>query len=305
MGPRVTRTASLALAAAVSVLGAVGCLDDIVLNQMIATVRNTEGSTRTLHDFDMARQVSESSIGQLEAFYRLDPDDDDVQYMLTRAWSTVALRFILDAEERARAQGNDGIAAYQRLRLRAAFKRARFYAKRWMVARDDGFTEEATGIRAWIDDELDEVDDGAMLLWAGTAWLGHGWTLEPPAQADLAVGRAMLEQSAKLAPRIEHGLALTLLALDQATRDPAAAVARAREASTIAGGRYLPPRLVLALASRCAGQAHAGALADLVEAGDPLPAARLDNLVTIRLALRYASHPERLPLCPEPPSQAP
>jgi hypothetical protein len=281
-----------------------GCLQDLIVKRYVATIRSTEGSIETLHDFDVARQVSESSIGQLEAFYRLSPADPEVRYMLTRAWTTLGLRFMLDEAERHRTHGDMARATYERRRLRAALARARFYAGLWLEDQSDGYQPEApAGARAltWVDDDLDDEDDASMLVFAGAAWLVHAWANHSPPSSDLDLGRALLARAIALNPKVENGLAQVLLALDAAREAPERAAVLAQEAIAATDGRYLPARLAVALVEACratGAQATGDGLQSIVDAGDPLPRARLDTIVAQRHARRYLAHPESLPLCP-------
>jgi hypothetical protein len=301
----VPRWPALVGAAALCAMLGQGCVDQIMVDSFISEVRAMEGSIETLHDFEVAKQISESNIGHLEGLYRLDNDSNDMQYLLTHAWSADALRFMLDAEERERARGDAARATYHRRRLRAGFARARFFATRWLRDRDDDFdraSRDPAALRTWLADEVDDAEDAPMVLWAGIAWAGQGLAARSPDAASVAAGRVMLEHSARLAPDAEHGLARVLLALDQAGRSDPSARETAARAVESSGGKYLPAVLARTLVDVCLGTPAPSPpdLTAITTAGDVLPAARLDNLLATQHARRYRDRWARFAPCPLP-----
>jgi hypothetical protein len=297
--------AGLAVATLALALTTSGCVERIMLGGMIRNVKHTEGGIETVHDFELARQMSESSIGQLEGLYRLAPDDADVHGMLTRAWAALGERFLLDAYESARARGDSRAAVYQRVRMRAAFARARFYAGRALADVDDGFEDairDPAALGRWLEGETDAAEHAPLLLWAGIAWMGHALSSDAPDETAIAVGRALLERSLALDETVEHAEAHVFLAMHLAARGDPDARGHAARARTLTGGRSLGAVLGAAVADACQGGAVATyrrALDAVLAANDPLPDARLQNLTAQRRARRYRDAPA-FRGCPRP-----
>jgi hypothetical protein len=204
----------------------------------------------------------------------------------------------MDEYERALERDDERAAQYQLLRARAAFERAKQFGLILVALRADGFegaTKTNATLRAWLEQHFDDSELAPELLWLGAAWLGRiqADSTSSEAIADLWVGVELIRHSVRLDETIEFGLGHVVLGAYHAR----AAIGELEEskrqfdrALQINGGKYLATQLQQAQRYYCQKHDKASydrALAEVLEAVDPLPAARLANTVAKRFARRY------------------
>lgn len=300
MGVRRAPPVLRAAAAAVLTLTLVpGCLKHMALEAQIEAARDARVAVATLHDYEIARESALAGLGQLEMLHQLDPDNPDALMLLLQGWTGAAAAFIEDDRELALAEDAVDLAEYHRRRALAAYSRGIHYGLLLLAQHQGGFdraSRNADELERWLARARGDAELAETLLWLGQAWLGRvGVGREDPALvADRYVGVALLERSRDLAPKASYGLATAVLAgYHAATGDLARARTLLEEARSVSGGRYLPIRLVEARIHCAAGdlEARERILREIVAAGDPLPAARLQNTIAMRRAQRYLSSP--------------
>jgi len=219
--------------------------------------------------------------------------------LLLQGWTGAASGFIEDEWEAALDAGQLDVAEYHRRRARAAYERGLYYGLLLLDARASGFEAvrgNADRLEAWLGARLDDRESAELLLWLGQAWLGRVNMSRDDAAtvAERYVGVAFLERSIALAPDDSFGLARTILAGYLAASGD---VERGRQELAAAraahDGRFLPWRLVEARI-HCEEKDQAAWTASLeaiLDAGDPLPEARLQNVIAMRRARRYLAGP--------------
>jgi len=283
-------------------LGGVGCLRSIMLDETLAAARRASSSANTLHDYEAARALAYAGVGQLEGMRSLRPNNPDGLLLLTKAWTGVGYAFALDDHERALERGDEVDAEYHLLRARAAFARAKFYGLELLTLRAQGFA--AAGVkrdrlRAWLRNNYADRALAEELLWLGTAWVSYVSvdTENPDTISRLWVGIELVEHVVTLDETIEYGTAHAILGAFHA-RNAMGELDEAKQhfdrALTIGRGRYLPTQLLVATRYHCSkhdADSYARGLRDIVSAGDPLPEARLANVIAMRRARRYLDHP--------------
>ena len=220
--------------------------------------------------------------------------------MLTKAWVGVGQAFALDDYEAALERDDELDAEYHQLRARAAFLRAKIYGLRLLALHASGFDQAATKqdkLRAWLIENVKDRDLAEPLLWLGIAWLSQISvdTENAEAIAGLWVGVELIEHVVRLDERVEHGMAHAVLGGYHARLlgEVEEAKPHLDRALAISGGRYLPVQLTLAVRYHCTrhdAKGYEQVLRQILAAGDPMPEARLANLIAQRKARRYLTH---------------
>lgn len=287
-----------ALAAAALSLGSTGCLKKVLIDGQVSGTKDGSDAVNTLHDFEVARAVARSGLGTLEGLYKLAPENEDAMFLLTRGWAGASFAFTEDDYEMAQEQKDDDLTRYHKARTRAGFERARFFGIQLLERKAPGFEaarRNSKTMHEWLNKNFRHVAEAPALLWASYAWIGLvGIAKDDPALvADLFIGVAIAERAAELDDKIEHGMVHILLGAYHART----AQSELDEAKThfdlamkINGGKFLPTQLNYAQRYYCAKSDRATyekILNEVVAAGDPIPEARLQNLIAKRRARRY------------------
>lgn len=216
-------TSRFALGATIALaLAATGCLRGAVLDARIAEAKASAEALETLGDTEIARAGTEAQLAELEGLYRLAPHDDELLFVLVRAWTVYGAQFLQDARESAEAAGNAEAVAALDLRERHALERAAGFGL-FALEKKGGPLDEARrtreGFARWCEERLTSESDGKTAYFTGRAWLlrarrGKGDPLARPFEA--YVGTVLLERARKLVPGYAHYGAETLLAGAQA-----------------------------------------------------------------------------------------
>jgi hypothetical protein len=149
-----------------------------------------------------------------------------------------------------------------------------------------------------------EAKDADTLLWFGVAWLSRGGVAaaDPEIVSELFVGVAFLERSAALNPNLAYGLASAALGAYHA-RSPDAELKQAKDLFELSLASFnrkaLTTQVLYAASWACNShdqKAYKSLLEEVLNAGDPLPDARLENALAVRKAKRYLQKP-RLARC--------
>ncbi|WP_394833212.1 TRAP transporter TatT component family protein [Pendulispora rubella] len=210
------RCLPLATLATVSLFGT-GCIKSMLTNGQISATRQASSSFNTIGDYELARSAASAGLTQFEGMHVLAPDNEDALFLLTKGWVGYAYGFPEDDFEAASDAGDDDLAEYHKKRARMAYERAIFYGIELLKAHASGFDDakknDAT-LRQWLDKNFTSKDDAETLFWLGYGWLGRVNIAkdDPVLVADLFVGVALLDRSAKLDPTVMHYGAQTAIA---------------------------------------------------------------------------------------------
>ncbi|MBM4362130.1 MAG: hypothetical protein FJ104_05580, partial [Deltaproteobacteria bacterium] len=206
--------------------------------------------------------------------------------------------FSEDDYELAQEAKDDAAAAYHRARARAGYDRARFFGLQLLSKKAPGFEEarkNANTMKAWMNEHFRHPQEAEDLLWISYAWIAHvGIAKDDPAVVgDLYVGVAIAERSAELNDKLEYGMVHVILGAYHA-RTALSELDQAKEhfdaAMKINGGRFLSTQLNYAQRYYCAKSDRPNyerLLNEVLAGGDPIPEARLQNLIAKRRARRY------------------
>ena len=296
---RFVRPLSFWVAAALG-LSQLGCLRNVMVDETFAAAKRASKQAETLQDFEVARQMTYAGVGQLEGLFWLRPDNETGLFMLTRAWCGVGQAFALDDYEQALERDDELEAEYHQLRARAAFQRAKFFGLTLLSLHASGFAQAATKqdqLRAWLREHVSDPKAAEWLLWLGIAWLSYVSvdTENSASISELWVGVELIEHVVRLDETVEYGMAHVVLGgyharlmgeLDEAK-------VHLDRAMRISAGRYLPAQLTLATRYYCTRhdpEGYARTLRAIISAGDPLPEARLANVVAKRRARRHLAN---------------
>jgi hypothetical protein len=193
---------------------------------------------------------------------------------------------------------DDQTTAYHRARARAGFERAKFYATRLLETKAPGFTESQNNydkIKKYLADNYRHKDEAIDLLWCSFAWLGliNIGKDDPELVGGLYVGVAIAERSVELDELLEHGMGHVLLGAYHA-RTAQSELEESKQhfdrAMEINKGKFLSTQLNYANRYYCMKQDkvnYTKMMNQVLQAGDPIPEARLQNLIAKRRARRY------------------
>jgi hypothetical protein len=185
-----------------------GCIKSMLLDGQIKGTRQGSAAIDTLGDFEVARSIAFSGLGQFEGMHELAPANEDALFLLTKGWTATGFAFIEDDYEIAVDADDDARAEYHRARARAAYDRAIGYGITLLEMRAPGFNRARTNV-ASIRAYLAKFDrsDALNLLWVGQAWLAKANMAkdDPAVVAELHVGEALVERSLDLDETLAYG----------------------------------------------------------------------------------------------------
>lgn len=280
-------------------LGLSGCLKAVLLKGQIKGTRDGSAAVNTLQDYDVARGAAFAGIAQIEGMHSLAPDNTDALFMLTRSWAGVSFGFIEDEAEQAHERDDAVMEDYHLARARAGFERATFYGLELLAhhAPDDPFDAAKKNndtLKAWLARNFTDKEQAEDLLWTGYAMIGRVSVSKdiPEIVAELWVGVALVERSVELDETAVYATGHTILGGYHA-RTAMAELDESKQhfdkAIQLNGGKFLATRLNLAR-YYCAKSDKVNwekTLNEVLQAGDPLPEARLQNTISMRRARRY------------------
>ncbi len=281
------------------------CIDRMILDGTLKSTRDAAAAFDTLSDLEVARLGAGSSLVQVEGMQKLAPDNEDGLFLLLQGWTGYASAFIEDEWEQAYDRQDDDAEAFQANRAREAYERALTAGTQLLETRKPGFVAAQKNhdtMKAYLAGF--SAHDAENLLWVGAAWLSRGGVAadRPEIVADLFVGVALVERSVELDDTLAYGLGHAILGAYHA-RAPDAELAEAKAlfekslATTKRGA--LTTQLMYAQNYACNAhdeKLYRALLNEVLDAGDVLPAQRLENRIAKRKAQRYLG-PARLARC--------
>jgi len=285
-------------AAALGALLTTGCIKKALLDGQIKGTMDGSVAVNTLHDFEVAQRVGMAGLGQIEGMHSLAPDNTNALFMLTRGWAGVGFAFIEDEYEIAYEKGDDVMAEYHLARTRAAMLRGRAYGIELLGHTASGFEEAKRNqelMRKWLVENFTDAEQAEDLLWTGYAWIGHvGASRDIPAiVGELYVGVEMVRRSVELDEKAVYATGHTILGAYHA-RTAMAELDESKKhfdrALELNGGKFLATKLNYATRYHCVKGNKADyerLLKEVLDSGDPLPEARLQNAIAKRRARRY------------------
>jgi len=290
-------------------LGNTGCIKQMILEGQIASTVKASTAINSLSDFEVAKTVAFNGVAQFEGMHYLAPDNEDALFGLTKGWAGVGFGFILDEAEQAQdLYGEESeIYRYHKSRAVAAFERAIYYGGLLLDQRNPGFEaakKNAQTMEAWLAKFTDAERDVPTLFWLGQAWMYRTKLLMDDATVvgELFIGYQVMKRAAELDDTFLFGLPPTVLGAYHA-RSALAELDESKKqfdrSLEISGGKMLITKFQLATTYYCAKvdkEGYIKTLKEIIEAGDTLPEARLQNTIAKRRARRFLTK-KRMAAC--------
>jgi hypothetical protein len=290
-------------------LGSSGCLKKMILDGQIASTRKASAAVTTIGDWEVAQRITYAGVAQFEGMHYLAPENLDALFMLTKSWSGMAFGFIEDELERAEDAHGDmsGEYAYHKARAVAAYSRAIYYGTQALDMMNPGYDQakrNAKTMRAWLQGFDDAEEHVPQLFWVGQAWLGRTGLMrdDPATVSELFVGYEIIKRAVELDETYLDGSGHVMLGAYHA-RSRMAELDESKKhferALQINGGKALLTKFQYAVRYYCAKmdkESYVRLLNEVLDAGDVLPHARLNNAIAKRRAKRALSE-ERMEMC--------
>jgi len=257
-------------------------------------------------DYDLAGEAVPATIVQFEGILRVIPDNESIVAQLSQAYVAYAYGWVEADVEALEFEGNYEEADVQRGRARMMYLRAVDLTRHWVRLHnedvDSAVRASVEDLEAWLRSAFVEEADAEMLLWHGYAWGSYinAAKDDMEAIADLAYAKAFVARSIELNPDYYNAAGYVFMGvatasemaadMDQAKVYFEKALARterralqtqvnmARYYAVKTGNRELFDTL----------------LTEVMDAQDPLPEARLANLMARERAALYIANADQL-----------
>ncbi len=257
-------------------------------------------------DYDLAGEAVPATIVQLEGILRVAPDSDPLLTQLSQAYFGYAYGWIDVDVEALEFEGKYEEADVQRRRARTMYLRSKDLTMHRIARVHPGVYDASKGsieeLEAWLEESFSEEADAPMLLWAGQAWGAYINAAKDDmvAVADLPYAKAFVLHSIALDPEYYHAAGYTFMGVATASElaaDLDAAKAYFEKALGVTERRALMTQVNMA--RYYAVQAGDRPLfdkliAEVLEAGDVLPEARLSNRMARARAELYTANVDQL-----------
>ncbi|MEO8179867.1 MAG: TRAP transporter TatT component family protein [Deltaproteobacteria bacterium] len=178
-------------------------------------------------DYELARQAAPAFILQFEGLLRVVPDDEDVLFSASKAWSSYAFGFIEDEMLAAEARREQADADLLRTRARRMYARARELGLQLLERMAPGMRAATRAgpepLSQFVRREFDDATDAPALFWTGVAW-GQQIDIsrdDPALIADLALPRVLVQRSVDLDESYQQAAGHTFLGYDASILSPA------------------------------------------------------------------------------------
>jgi len=257
-------------------------------------------------DYDLAGEAVPATIVQLEGILRVAPDNDALLTQLSQAYFGYAFGWIEVDVEALEFEGKYDEADVQRRRARIMYMRSKDLTMHRISLVQPGVYDASRGsieeLDAWLKGSFTEKSDAPLLLWAGQAWGAYINTAKDDmvAVADLPYAKAFVERSIELDPDYYHAAGYTFMGIVTASElaaDMDAAKAYFEKALDSTERRALLTQVSMAryYAVQTGNRALFDELiAEVLDAGDVLPEARLANRMARERAELYTAYVDQL-----------
>lgn len=288
-------------------LGTTGCIKQMLTDGQIEGTRRGSTAVDTVGDYEVANTAAFAGLAQFEGMHYLAPDNKDALFLLTKGWTGATFGFIEDLMEDA--EDRDGLESpafqYQQARTIAGYDRAIHYGTELVEKKSPGFEaaqKNDTTMKEWL--KPFSAEDAGDLFWLGYAWIAraNAGKDRPELVGSLFVGVAILERVEQLDESYGYGNVHVVLGSYHA-RTANAELDESKKhfdrAIEITKGGALLPKVQMAAKYYCMKadkESYVKTLTEVVEAGDTLPAQRLQNTIAKRRAARYLGK-ERMKSC--------
>jgi hypothetical protein len=255
-------------------------------------------------DYELVGKSFPASIMQLEGLLRVVPDNEVIGLSLVGAYIGYGVGWIEDRVEVADAADDWKEAEHLRRRALVMYTRAWELSKHFMRNRDPGLDAALAGgvdtLDAWLHEVFVDKEDAAILLWAGSS-LGARINMgmeDIDTVADLPLAKVILARSVELDPNfmfMTGKMTMAVLAASEFPPDMERAKVLFDEVLEKTERRNLMVQMNMAryyAVNVGDSELFRELLNEVLDAGDVLPEARLNNVLARRRAKRYLSRIE-------------
>ncbi len=257
-------------------------------------------------DYDLAGEALPATIVQFEGILRVVPDNESILAQLSQAYIAYAYGWIEADIEAFEFDGDYEEADLQRARTKIMYLRAMDLTRHRIRLHDEEVDNAVRGsvdeLEAWLDSAFVLPSDAELLLWHGYAWGSYINSAKDDmeAVADLPYAKAFVQRSIALNPDYYNAAGFTFMGVATASElagDLDVAKAYFEKALARTERRALQAQVNMArfYAVKSGDRAlFDELLAEVMDAQDPLPEARLANRMARVRAAMYIENADQL-----------
>jgi len=256
-------------------------------------------------DYDLAGEALPATIVQFEGILRVIPDNEAILAQLSQAYIAYAYGWVEADVEAFEFEGEYDEAEVQRRRARTMYLRALDLTRHTVRLHNEGVDSAVGGtvddLEAWLQEFVEEKD-AEILLWHGYAWGSYinAAKDDMEAVADLEYAKAFVVRSIELDPDYYHAAGYTFMGVATASEmagnmDEAKAYFEKAMARTERRALQVQVNMARYYAVKEGDrELFDKLLAETMDAHDPLPEARLANVMARQRAALYIDNADQL-----------
>lgn len=256
-------------------------------------------------DYDLAGEALPATIVQFEGILRVIPDNEAILAQLSQAYIAYAYGWVEADVEALEFEGDYDEAEVQRRRARMMYLRALDLTRHAVRLHNSGVDSAVGGtvedLEGWLQEFVTE-QDAEILLWHGYAWGSYinAAKDDMEAVADLEYAKAFVARSIELDPDYYHAAGYTFMGVAAASEmagDMDEAKAYFEKAMAGTERRALQVQVNMAryyAVKKGDRELFDKLLAEAMDAHDPLPEARLANVMARQRAALYIENADQL-----------
>lgn len=253
-------------------------------------------------DYEMVGDALPGSILQLEGVFRVIPDNEGLGLTLVRAYTSYGYGWVEDEMEQAQDRGDMDEEVRLLGRARLLYERGRNIGLHLMRLRAPGLDTARSGgherFVEYIHQNFNSPEHVPLLFWTGCAWGSaiNAGRDDPAMVLDLPFARTLVERAVELDPSYYNYSGLTFLGVVYASLPEALGGNPQRSRELFEEALQHTERKFFTVHFSYARTYAVGQqdrnlfirlLREVVDGGDPEPAARLANRMTRRRAIRW------------------
>jgi tetratricopeptide (TPR) repeat protein len=257
-------------------------------------------------DYDLAGEAVPATIVQFEGILRVIPDNESILAQLSQAYVAYAYGWVEADVEALEFEGDYEEADVQRGRARMMYLRAVDLTRHWVRLHngdvDNAVRASVEDLEGWLQNAFVEEADAEMLLWHGYAWGSYinAAKDDMEAIADLAYAKAFVARSIELNPDYYNAAGYVFMGVATASEmaaDMDEAKVYFEKALARTERRALQTQVNMAryYAVKTGNrELFDTLLTEVMDAHDPLPEARLANVMARERAALYIANADQL-----------
>jgi len=257
-------------------------------------------------DYDLAGEALPATVVQFEGILRVIPDNEAILAQLAQAYVAYAYGWVEADVEELEFEGEYEEADVQRRRTRTMYLRALDLTRHWIRLHNEDVDIAVKGtveeLEDWLAAVFVEEADAEMLLWHGYAWGSYINSAKDDmeAVADLEYAKAFVARSIELDPNYYHAAGYTFMGVAVASEmagdmDDAKVYFEKAMARTERRALQVQVNMARYYAVKTGDrELFDKLLTEVMDAHDPLPEARLANVMARQRAAMYIENADQL-----------